>query len=434
MKKLVLMMVGLFLFNATYAQDKEALKARKEAQKEAEKTLKKAKTTYETSIPNAQYGRKETDFEKLATALPLIESAIQSEYTKDDIDTWKTAADISYEFYKKLEAEVKADPDNEQLKEKYIADGKELMIYCVKYDSLMELDPKMKPEEKKQNHQRYQVMGVNPAIQMLMAAQGLSTSDKQEDLKKAVNYANLFLNTMEKSSLMKDFKNENLDEWKTYAKAFRAQAYMNIEGISEEEIIAANKDLFTTKYKHIGYLQLSNYYREKDKDKQNKILQEAIEALKDDPELKETRGNFAFTLMQNLYKANDREGFKKVAELVKAEFSDNDNAINAYLMEGQWLFDAKDYMGAKTLFLEGKEKFPNDSRCLLMAARCAWMYAQTNGSKRPDMDEAIRLFKQVETENPDEPDMWGESLYILYNNTQQMQLAAPYKKYYKPSK
>ena len=39
MKKLVLMMVGLFLFSASYAQDKEALKAQKEAQKEMEKAL-----------------------------------------------------------------------------------------------------------------------------------------------------------------------------------------------------------------------------------------------------------------------------------------------------------------------------------------------------------------------------------------------------------
>ena len=118
MKKLVLAMAGLLLIGTTaMAQDKEALKAQKEAQKEAEKVLKKAKSTYETSIPNPQYGRKETDFEKLATALPLIESAMANEYTKDDIDTWQTAADISYEFYKKLETNVKADPDNEKLKQ-----------------------------------------------------------------------------------------------------------------------------------------------------------------------------------------------------------------------------------------------------------------------------------------------------------------------------
>ncbi|MDE5739532.1 MAG: hypothetical protein K2H92_04370 [Bacteroidaceae bacterium] len=68
MKKFVLMMVSLFLISGAYAQDKEALKAQKAAQKEAESTLKKAKNAYERSIPNAQYGRKETDFTRLANA------------------------------------------------------------------------------------------------------------------------------------------------------------------------------------------------------------------------------------------------------------------------------------------------------------------------------------------------------------------------------
>ena len=73
MKKLVLMMVGLLLISGSaLAQDKEALKAQKAAMKEAESTLKKAKSTFEMSIPNAQYGRKETDFEKLGTTLPSL--------------------------------------------------------------------------------------------------------------------------------------------------------------------------------------------------------------------------------------------------------------------------------------------------------------------------------------------------------------------------
>ena len=107
MKKLVLMMVGFFLITSAYAQDKAALKAQKEAEKAAKATFKKARSIYETSIPNPEFGRKETDFEKLSGALPLIESAIQSEFTNKDIDTWKTAAEIQQEYYKKEEAEVK---------------------------------------------------------------------------------------------------------------------------------------------------------------------------------------------------------------------------------------------------------------------------------------------------------------------------------------
>ena len=62
MKKLVLMMVGFFLITSAYAQDKAALKAQKEAEKAAKATFKKARSIYETSIPNPEFGRKETDF------------------------------------------------------------------------------------------------------------------------------------------------------------------------------------------------------------------------------------------------------------------------------------------------------------------------------------------------------------------------------------
>ena len=82
MKKTALILSCLMLLSTgAQAQDKEALKAQKEAQKEAKNAFKKARNTYEMSIPNAQYGRKETDFEKLATTLPFIQAAMQSEYT-----------------------------------------------------------------------------------------------------------------------------------------------------------------------------------------------------------------------------------------------------------------------------------------------------------------------------------------------------------------
>ena len=81
--------------------------------------------------------------------------------------------------------------------------------------------------------------------------------------------------------------------------------------------------------------------------------------------------------------------------------------------------------------IEAIAKFPDEDRCLIMAARSAWMIAQTNGSKKADLEEAIRLFTELEKATPNEPDYWGESLYILYNNTQQTAQAAKYKKYYK---
>ena len=186
----------------------------------------------------------------------------------------------------------------------------------------------------------------------------------------------------------------------------------------------------------MAYNSLSNYYREKDKAKQNKYLVQGIEALKNDPEQKDLRSNFAFIHMQNLYnggqyKSEEKDELKKAIQLIKDEFSDDDNAVNAYLMDGQMAFDEKKYDEAKKIYQEAIAKFPDEDRCLIMAARSAWMIAQTNGSKKADLEEAIRLFTELEKATPNEPDYWGESLYILYNNTQQTAQAAKYKKYYK---
>ena len=437
MKKLVLMMVGLFLLSSAYAQDKEALKAQKEAEKEAKATFKKAKSIYETSIPNEVYDRKETDFGKLAGALPLIESAIQNEFTNKDLDTWRTASEIYYEYYKKEEAEVKADPDNEQLKQQLLDRGLQLVNCAQKYDEYMALEAKAKPEEKAQVHQRCQIMAANAAIQLLQASQNASNSENQDELKKGAQYAETFLSLMEGSNLMKDFKNDNLNDWKTYAKAFRAQSYLHIEGTPEEKIVSVYEALMDTKYKGVAYQSLANYYREKNATKQQmKYLQEGIDALKDDSEQKDLRTNFAFVLMQNLYnggeyaKDGNTEALKKAIQLIKDEFSDDENAVNAYLMDGQIALDEKRYAEAKDIALAAKAKFPDEPKCLILAAGASWMIAQTNGSKKPDMEEAIKLYKELEAATPTEPEFWGERLYILYNNTQQTALAAKYKKYY----
>ena len=438
MKKLVLMMVSLFLISSAYAQDKEALKAQKEAEKEAKATFKKAKSIYETSIPNKEYGREVTDFEKLAGALPLIESAIQNEFTNKDFDTWKVATDIMNEYYQKESAEMRDDPDNEQKRAKLLETSLKLVSYCPKYDDLLALDTKTKPEEKTKIHLNNQIIAINPALQVLNAAQNASNSDNQAELKKGVEYADLFLNLMEKSNLMKDFKNEkvDLDYYKTYAKVFRAQSLLNIEGTPEADVVAAYEALIPTKSKAVAYNSLSNYFSQKDKVKQNKYLLEGIEALKDDAERKDLRANFAFIYAQNLYnggnyKSEDKESLKKAIQLIKDEFSDNDMAMNAYQMEGQIALNDKKYTEAIELFLAASAKYPDEEKFLLLAAGSAWENAKNNGSKKPDLEQAIKLFKEVEKACPSEPEFWGESLYILYNNTQQTALANQYKKYYK---
>jgi tetratricopeptide (TPR) repeat protein len=249
-----------------------------------------------------------------------------------------------------------------------------LVTYLQKYDELLAQDAKMKPEEKDPIHQKNQILAANAALQLLQASQNASNSDNQEELKAGVKYSEKFLDIMEKSSLMKNLENntltkeftkEKIEEWITYAKVFRAQSYFNIEGTPESTIISAYEALFPTKYKGVAYNSLSNYYREKDKAKQNKYLVQGIEALKNDPEQKDLRSNFAFIHMQNLYnggqyKSEEKDELKKAIQLIKDEFSDDDNAVNAYLMDGQMAFDEKKYDEAKKIYQEAIAKFPKN--------------------------------------------------------------------------
>lgn len=430
MKKLALIMAGLLLVGgAANAQDKEAIKAAKAAQKAAETSMKKAKSTYETSIANPQYGRKETDFAKLEGARTLINEALASEYTKNNPQAWYTAADIEVEYFKKYEAESKAD---ETVAPKYLESSSRLLSYCVTADSLASLSTTMKPEEYKINHIKYQPYGINAGLQLLMAAQNLSNSDveKQDDLKLGAKYAKTFNDALNSSSLLKDFTNDNLEDWKAYGKVFYAQSLFNVNGAAEQDIVSAYEDLVGTKYENVAYQTLASYYRDKDKAKQNKYLMKGIEALRGNEEGKSAAANFAMMLMQNYFQDKQYDDFKKIADIMKTDFADSEYTINAYLFEGQLEFEKGNYDNAKNVFLAVKEKYPDEPKGLLMAARSVWMKANSNGQKKADMDEAISLFKQLEAENPGDPDLWGESLYILYNNTNQPKLAANYKKYY----
>jgi len=434
MKKIALFMAGLLFFGAAAnAQDKEALKAQKEAQKAAAATLKKATNIYEGSIANPQYGRKETDYDKLSEALPLIKEALANEYTKNDAQTYKTAAEIEYQMWLKTDAQLKADPENAELSNKFVQSSSDLVGYCTKYDELASQDSKIKPEQLKLDHIRYQTVAVNAALTLLQKSQYLSGSDKQEELKDGAKYSKQFLEVMENSTLMKDFENQNLTEWKEWGKAFYAQSLYHIEGTPESEIAAAYDALKSTRYKTIAYQSMTNYYKQKgDDDKWRQSIAETIEELKGDTSegVDQLRSTFIAQYLQDRFIAKDAAGVEKYGQMLIDEYPESENTAMAYTFQGELLRLDNKFDEAENLFLAGAAKFPDNSQCMKMACTSAFQKAQTNGFKNADMEHAVELLKKAEAQYPDEPEIWGEFLYVLYNNMQKPQLRDKYKKYH----
>lgn len=405
------------------AQSKEELKSIKEAQKAAEKLVKKAQQELESGLPNPQYGRKEVVFDKIAAAKATIDEALKNPYCQEMQETYKVAADVATQYFNKYNNALQS--GDESVKNEFVKTSMDIVEYCTKFDDLYNANPKKKEIEYKALHLQYQQLAANPAIQLLQAAQNLSTSDSQEDLKKGAAYSNAFLDAMTKSHLMSDFENKDKADWITYAKAFRAQSLAGIEGTPANAIEDAYKDLIGTKYETVAYSALSNYFREKDANKYVEYLKMGME--KADPE---QAPNFAIMLMQYQFQnENLKDDCLKTIKVIKEKYPNNENILNAYLMEGQIYFERKQFAEAEALFSEAVSKYPDDERAITMPAKSAWMRAQSSGEKK-DLQHAIDLFKQLETKYPSNPDFWGEPLYILYNNINNNAARDKYKKYY----
>lgn len=403
------------------AQSKEELKAQKEAEKEAEKMVKKAKSDYDGCVANPQMGRKETNFEKLAGAKSGIEEALKNPLCQTQLG-YQTATDIAFEYYKKYEAEAKA--GDESAKENLLDISTKLIEYATKFDELYNANPKKKDVEYQATHLRYQPYAVNAAVQCLQASQNLSSGETQEELKKGYAYADAFLNAMD-SHLLSDFTNEAKEDWITYAKAFKAQSLLGLETAKPEEVEAAYAQLMGTKYESVAYSALSNYFREKDSNKYVEYLTKGM-----NQEGNENAAAFAIMLMQHQFQSeNLKDDCLKTIQIIKSKFADNENAINAYLMEGQIYFERKEFAKAETVFNEAVKAYPDDERAITMPAKCAWMKAQNSGDKK-DLQHAIDLFKQLESKFPSNSEYWGEPLYILYNNVSNFPARDKYKKYY----
>lgn len=416
--------LALVAGNTAFAQSKEELKAIKEATKEAEKVVKKAEQAYEMGIPNQQYGRKETNYDKINEANTLIQEALNNQYTKNQAKTYKVAADITGQLYMKLDNAIKAGDESDEAKKEMAQISEKLVNYCVQYDELANADPKKKEAEYKTQHIYYQNLATNPLIQCLQAAQNYSTAESQEDLKLGASLSSTVVDGFTKSHLFSDFANSSKDEWVTYAKAFKAQSLQGITGTTDEQVEAAYMELVGTKYETTAYSALCNRYRETNPEKFISYLKMGME--KADAE---TYPNFAFQLMQFQFNNDKKDDCLKTIQAIKEKCPDNENTISAYLMEGQIYFEQKQYDKAEALFAEAVKKFPEDDRAITMPAKSAWMKAQNSGDKK-DMQHAIDLFKKLEADYPSETDYWGEPLYILYNNIGNLAARDKYKKYY----
>lgn len=435
MKKFFVIVSCLLAIGTTsvYAQavDKEALKAEKAAIKEAEGMAKKALSIFNSSKPDPQMGRKETKFDKLDEGRALIREAIANKYNADNAAAFSTAAEIEYLYFNKISDEIKADPENVDLKNQLLECSEAIVNYCVKYEELANADPKMKADQKKVNHTRYQQLAANPVLQCLQGAQFIGNAEgaSVDDLKKAVSLAKLVYNTFEKSALFADFPQKGSDgykDWILYSKVFSAQPLLQIPDASEAEVEEAFTALMDTKFAESAYLQLANYYRERNQDKYIDILKKASVA--------QPENHAIATNLFNYYFINKKydEAIAQ-AKMMIEKFPED--AADMSFKVGVVYFNQEKYAEALENFENAYAK-SNDVEHLKNAAIASVQMVIRNESKDEAVidqlnKKAIELLEQYETLAPEDSELWGPRLYSLYYNTQNTAKAKQYAKYNK---
>ena len=398
--------VAMFMLNSTVSAQGRG--------DQVEAKIEKAEKIYEKSVGDPAKTKK-TDFVKMDEAKAIIEQVINSGYGDDYPEALWVAANIMEAYYKK-------DAENQSMNTacEY---GYKFITYAIKIDSLISLHPEMNDADKKSIREQYSNMALSPIVSCLQKAQELSGSFSQADLALGKKYSEVVIYALEESSLFSGFKHESKPEWILYAKAFRAQCMAGLNDSKAEDVEASCRQLFGTKFESLAYGLLINYFRDRNKQKYDETLAYAAEH-----STGEEAPVYAYMNIQNLLMNGRKEECIRQIDKFLAKFGDNDQTVSAYLIKGQIYFEDKKFDMAENVFNIAARKYPNDERAITMPAKCAWVRAQSS-NLQSDREHAINLFKQLEAKFPNNPDYWGEPLYILYEKNQQPQLRDKYKKY-----
>jgi tetratricopeptide (TPR) repeat protein len=374
----------------------------------------------ETALNEAKKDPKNVNYEKLAEAQSLIEPCLSEGLAKDMPKTWFIAGNIQSILMNKMLADRQAN-DGKMDFDAFFDNQYKIVKYFSECDRL-EHTPNEKGKMPKEEYRPIiQPMAKNCRNNLRNAGGMLANSNPA----KSIEYINYYIQSADFSIFqgLDDVKLAN-DTTMGDINYYLATAY-KVKGDTLSALPILDKALASKQYGKYACGELAQYYQNK-KDKANarKYIDLGFEKYSELPQ-------FGKWKLAAQHSDGDIDGALATAAKLKQMYPDDDYA---YLLTGQIYFEKERFQDAEKAFLEAKDHFPDNSNCLVMAARSAWMHANRNTSDKAAMTHTIDLFKQVEAANPEDPSLWGESLYILYNNSNQMDKAKLYKKYYNASK
>lgn len=403
MKRVLFMLASVLCFTAVYAQSEKEIKA---AQKEAQSVLKNAKRELEGEDGNLQ------------TAFSLIKKAMQSEYTKNDAQTWQIAGDVYKQLYSM---------ENLKGAKKQEYDTVAMYDYLTKmYDSYNRCDSlEQIPNDKGKTSTacRDKVASNLDAQRTEFINGGIFYFNHRRDYAKAFE---IFAKYYEvgKMPMLKSYTEDNLkyEEYDKQFAYFTALAAYNIEdfenvlkyselGIEDpengetccrfkcdalqkldrtDEWVEALKDgikRFPTEDYY--YMQLLVYY---DKNGKLEEMDSFVEdMIKVDPDK-------SYNYYVKGYLKQNQKNYAEAIESYKVAIEKDPELEEAYINEGLcYLLDAQEFMESKS-----DVKFNTPA------------YKQMIEDEKVYYKNALPLYEKVRELSPNDVKKWGIQLYSIY--------------------
>jgi len=415
MKRTLLICAGLFLLGECAV-----------AQKANVKKLKN-KIEYAATPIQMDYGN--LDPEKIQELRDLITPALTNPESENMPELWKYAARMKmHDMNEMFKARI---ANNNQFVDinAFFDNQYDIVVYCERYQKLITTPNEkgklpMKEEELQKEHVLMQQLAGGPRDNLLVAASQMVN----EQPEKAMKFLNLYYDSFKDPLFVDAAKKENTDaqivnSYYIYATALKASN--GDEALRKEYL---TKAVASSDYgKNALYELMEMAKADKDMVTWKKLCDEAITKFPDE-------SIFGRALLQQYI--NDKEE-SKVPALADTLIARNE--AKGVVDEWPYYFKAIAYFNQDKLeeayetFSKAAEVKPDFVDAYSNAGTTAWKIAQNAGTNKQKRDtwyaNAIKQFENAREVAPNRSDLWGYSLYAIYNNSGNAQKAKEFKQY-----
>lgn len=387
----------------------------------------KNKIEYSSTPINLDFSN--LDAEKVQELRDLIEPALTNPESENMHLLWEYAARMKmHDMSEMLKARAANNNQFEDINA-FFDNQYDIVTYCERYQKLITTPNEkgklpLKEEELTKKHNLMQQLASGPRDNLLVAASNMVNDQPDKSIKFLDLYYASFSDPLFADAAKKEGLDAQLnDSYYIYATALKSS---NDDAAKRKEYLS--KATASANYgKNALYELMEMAKADGDMATWKTLCDEAMNKYPDE-------GLFGRALLQQYM--NDKEEAKAIEladKLIARNEAQGTNDEWPYYFKAIANFNQEKLDVAYECFTKAAEIKPDFADAFSSAGTTAWKIAQNSAKDKQKSTEwynkAIQNFEKAREVAPEKPELWGYSLYAVYNNSGNTAKAAEFKKY-----